>query len=643
MNQNRAKIQVNRVYNHGIPLIKGVRHDASFYYYDVYSKDGELIGENIAGKAVFLKEGFYDLFTSRIKCRLEFENPHGIIVDNLYIGREYFTERKILELTEYGVMVDKDTAPILIKDLINQESLITPKVTYDRLGWYEKDDVTAFLGLNRAIGIDACYVGGWDDVKKAGSRDKWINMVKEHVIGRPSLELALAIGFASTAIGFIKKIIPTLDYIMLHAVGNSSCGKSTVAELIVSMGSYPKISGKNRSMMMDYSSTEAALINTLSQISGMPCAIDEASLCSNKNKSLLIYQLSGGRERARLSANAELKESGFWDLVIFSTGEHDILDYCERNVGLYARYLSICLDYWTDSAEHSEAIKKIVSSNYGHITEDFAEFLLGFKENDKTNEIIVIYEYWRKYLENKFEDARKSSIITKRLSGNLAVLLTSLMLGAECIEINVDVESVADLLVSQCSMERLDETDIAESAYEVLMQEIVKQPDKILPMDNKNYPNTIWGVRFNNKKAKLPDGRQTNGSLLILTSVLENILRRNGFNDKNIILKEWRKEGILISHKDRFKSKHSININGTSAGAYEISVIYEKGHEAMKTFGTSPLAHKKVNLLSDDVMEEETYDDCLVNYDVINNQRYGGVINKRSKRTPSRTDGYTDS
>lgn len=642
MIQTKDMIQINKRYNHGVPLIPGVRQDKSYYYYDIY-KDGEVVGERIGGKAVFLKECYYNLFNSKIKYRLLFENPHGIMIDDKIIGREYFNEKKLQELTEYGIMVDKDTAPVLLKVLRNQESLIDPKIIYDKLGWYERDGKMAFLGLNRAISIDATYDGSWEEVKKSGSREIWIDMVKEHVIGRPALELALAIGFASTAIGFLKKFIPSLDYMMIHAVGNSSCGKSTAAELIVSMGSYPKISGKNRSMMMDYSSTEAALINTLSQISGMPCAIDEASLCNNKNKSLLIYQLSMGRERARLSASAELKETGFWDLVIFSTGEHDILDYCERNVGLLVRYISICLDQWTDSAKHSEAIKKVVACNYGHITEDFAEFLLDFLANGNIDEIIDIYEYCKKYLEDKYKEERKATRITERLSANLAVLLTSLMLGSECIGVEANIESVANLLVSQCTMEKINDTDIAGSAYEVLMQEIVKQHDKILAIDNRNQPNTIWGVMSSEKKYKLPDGTVANGRMLILTSVLEDIFRRNGFNDKNIILKEWRDRGILICHKDRFKSKHTVTINGKSAAAYEISIIYEKGHEVMKPFGSSPLAKKRENILLQDESDDNAFDEYHISREIVEEPNYGGrIINKKSRMT-SRTDGMTDS
>ena len=607
MGQINSNIQIKKIYNQGMPLNEGVRHDKKYYYSEIWDKNGNLVGENICGKVVLLKEAFINLFSSDIKYRCEIENPQGMKDDKVIIGREYFTENKIQELVKKGVMVNKNTAPVLLKVLENQESLVPCKIVYDKLGWYEINGQMAFLGLNRAIGIDAFYDGGWNDVKKIGSREKWVNMVKEHVLGRPPLELALAVGFASTAIGFMKKYIPSLDFIIIHAVGNSSCGKSTAAELIVSMGSYPKISGRNRSMMMDYSSTEAALIGTLSQISGMPCAIDEASLCSNKNKTLLIYQIASGRERARLSANAELKDAGTWEILIFSTGEHDLLDYCERNVGILVRYISINIDQWTDSAEHSTAIKKIVSNNYGHITEEFAEFLLDLQAQDRIEEVINLYEFWKETLIVKYKEAKKNSKFTDRLAENLAILLFALELGAECIGVEVDIESVANLLVNQCTLERMDDTDIGESAYETLMQEIVKQPDKILPMENRNYPNTIWGVIHSNNTSVLPNGQTAKGTLLILTSVLESILRRNGFNDKNIILKDWRENGILVSHGDRFKSEKKITINGTSADAYEISIIKdrEKGHEAVTTFGSSPLARKTGNLLSEYVPEND--------------------------------------
>lgn len=631
MNATKVRIvQGENILQNKADIHNDVFYDNKYYYQLFFDKDGNSLPD-ACGNVVKINCALVNFLSSEINYDISYRSPQGVLYNRI-ISREYFDEKKLLLLKKEGIDVNNKTAGTLVKVLENQERSVPFKWVYDRLGWYDDTEGLIYLGLNTCIGKDASYLGGWEDVKKAGSKEEWIDMVNNHVVGSPSMELALAIGFASTAIGFMKREIPTLDYLLVHAVGNSSCGKTTAGELIVSMGSYPKASGKERSMMMDYSSTDAALIKSLTEISSMPCAIDEASLCSNKNKALLIYQIAMGREKARLNPDASLKSSGYWESVTFSTGEHNLLNFGVQNAGLWVRCINIALDFWTDSAYQSSVIKKTVMNNYGHITEEFATYLLEIKNSGNMDKLIDQYQSWVDKLIAKYEEQGKKTNLTERLAGNLAILLMSLQTGAECIGIEVNTNAVADLLVDQCSSEMLLKMDLGENAYNVLMQEITRQPDKILKCNNKDMPHSMWGKHFSDRAYTLPDGRETRGTILILESALRDILFKNNFLDTGVVLKEWKEKKILVCLKDRLMSKKKLQVNGAEATTYEIRIITSNDSHNIVHEAFSHQLMKKVSamLLEDDLTEEETEEYPEESYGYFEEPTYGGKINRNS-------------
>lgn len=628
MNDNRVKVKQNANITPGAALHGDVDYDNRYYYEYSYDKQGNCL-QRTCGNVVIINFAIINILSGEISYDISYRSPQGVLYSRV-ISREYFDEKKLLQLKKEGIDVNADSAKVLVKVLENQERSVSFQWVYDKLGWYDDEDGLIYLGLNKCIGKKAHYYGEWNDVKKAGTKEAWIDMVKKQVVGHPAMELALAIGFASTAIGFMKREIPSLEYLMVHAVGNSSCGKTTGGELIVSMGSYPKISGKERSMMLDYGSTDAALIKSLTQISSMPCAIDEASLCHNKDKAILIYQIASGRERARLRPDSNHKSPGNWESVVFSTGEHNILNFGVQNAGLWVRCINIALKAWTDSAQHSNAIKKTVMNNYGHITEDFAQYLMEIKDSNNMEDLIKLYQYWNERLISKYDEQGKRTNLTERLAGNLAILILSLQIGADCIGIQVNPETVADLLVNQYSKEMIMKMDLGENAYNILTQEILRQPDKMRDRNNKVIPSTMWGTYYSQKDFMLPDGRETKGTFLILESALREILMKNNFLDMGVVLQEWKAKKILVCLGDRKLSKKKLQINGTEAQAYEIRlIITDEVHSVVQEIGSQLAIQKVANILLDDESDNQNNDNSNESYDYYEEPGYGGVINKK--------------
>lgn len=119
-------------------------------------------------------------------------------------------------------------------------------------------------------------------------------MVKQWVIGRANLELALTIGLSAPVVGMIGNDLG-LESPLIHIWGESTEGKTTAAMLAISVFGFPNI-----------------------------------------------------REEKGLMRN--------WNTTVISTGEHSIYGKSKQNTGLYMRLLEFGNVQWTESAEQSEKI-----------------------------------------------------------------------------------------------------------------------------------------------------------------------------------------------------------------------------------------------------------------------------------------------
>ncbi len=146
-----------------------------------------------------------------------------------------------------------------------------------------------------------------------------------------------------------------------------------------------------------------------------------------------------------------MKEDKQFSNVIISTAEYNILSENDP-YGLKARVFEI-IDQLTTSAENSNAIKKVLMSNYALTGNIFIKFIIDNLEYDKSNLYDVYFEMeqWLSELTAEYKSDLRSRVISK-----LAVILVTadLLNEANILGFQLDMDNMADYLaeiVCTCS------------------------------------------------------------------------------------------------------------------------------------------------------------------------------------------------
>ncbi|MDY3928428.1 MAG: DUF927 domain-containing protein [Clostridia bacterium] len=393
------------------------------------------------------------------------------------------------------------------------------------IGWDKSDDSSykkeLFAGSGDCVYKRYDYIdnipsryNGIFDIKPRGSLEEQLKFIKKEVQGNIPCEMAVALGLSAVVNGRIRDIVHTSNLI-IHLYGDSSRGKTTAAQLAISVAGIPDL--QKTSLMMSWNSTSNAIVSRLKMNRGMPVAMDEISKFSGNDLTGLIYALSDGRDKERLNKDASLKsidKNESFATTIISTGEATITGKCKNNTGIKARVIEIDTQF-TNSAEHSNIIKKGCFENCGHLAPKLAEFM----QEKGIDYIVDRHKYWmERYMEKTTVSALK-----ERVSANYAVVLLAAEMANFAFRFTFDVEGILDFFVEN-EKETSGERNIAFEVYEKLID---------YALSNRGH-----FIRHNHKKNNLPFSETSaNDNIEILGRIEECINKK--FDDTKTIVNEY--------------------------------------------------------------------------------------------------------
>ena len=356
------------------------------YIIFVGEQNGEIYSKKI-GKLIEIKKISKNIETLEIKYDLNIYTFDGRKVPIIGLDRKAIYDKKsLLELTAYGSEINATNLKLYAKSFENQEKKMEIENYHEEIGWGIYDGKQIFKheeATGMPKGSRSLYNGSLD-ISSDGSLEGWIDFVKKEVIGHNALTAGIGIGLSSVVVGFIGEKIGVNSQIV-HIFGNSSTGKTTAGELIISMATKPSL--QNHGLMHSWSGTTNAIVGNLRKNFGLPILFDDSSVSNIKSFSNIIYQIVQGRDKDRMNKKAEMKVSDNWRTTIVSTGEQSLIQNSNQNEGLRVRVIEIGDVSWTSDAAHSERIKRGVSTNYGHAVNIVAEELLLLGE-DKVLELV---------------------------------------------------------------------------------------------------------------------------------------------------------------------------------------------------------------------------------------------------------------
>ncbi|WP_343101953.1 DUF927 domain-containing protein [Romboutsia sp. MSSM.1001216sp_RTP31141st1_G3_RTP31141_220114] len=473
---------------------------------------------------------------SNIKESLLYYFDNGVKKETTMDRSEYLNPTNLIAKQNIGLDVMRDNVNSLSQHFRNEEERAQRINIHKTLGFGKYED-TEIYKLYKCIGIDSTYEGD-KEIKPKGSRETYIKMIREDILGYPQLELILSIGLSAVVLGYVGEEL-SLDTQIVHLYGNSTTGKSTALKLAISLFGYPDV--KKSGLFSTYNATENALIKQLEGIKGVPFAFDEISMSKTKNFTDMIYKISNGVDKARLNKNSEQVKKEPWLTTIMSNGEKSLVGSANKNAGIHVRVLEFESIMWTKSSEHSERINSVILDNYGHLGFEFAEYLMDLGKDH------IYEEYYKIKLKLKsiFEKNNiKDNFIDRRIN-KISIIILTMQLFEKMMTITIDKNKILRLIID------------AE-------RESIKQRnfDKSFIKYFKEYVSSNK-VRFSKDK-KIDNVRDYMGNIKIKDKYLEfeilpekfkEIVKEGGFEDDKVVLKELKKSGYLECEKDRYTRK----------------------------------------------------------------------------------------
>lgn len=456
------------------------------------------------------------------------------------------SKREIIKLSADGADVNEINAKHHINAIAYQEKhLGMIRNIHSEIGYCMYNGKEVFK-LYDAINIDSRYCGSLD-IKPKGTLDEYLKDIKNLVMPHRNMSLAFVLGVSSAVVAKLNKSGEDINTLLAHFVTESSKGKSTATMLAISVWANPNLGVGG--LYNTWNSTENALITSLTGNYGVAYALDELSMSKIEDTTSLIYNIVGGKDKARLTKEIELRKSGTWATTIISNGEASILSRAKNNTGLEVRTLELEGVVWTEDAKHSDEVKALANRNYGVFGYSFAEKLV----NCSINKIKLLFEKEKEiFLEKLKESGTVDNMIERTSSKYAVVTLTARLInvGYKDYGISLDIEGIRELLVDT-EVNSIQRRGIKRKAEDWLIQYVEANASKFKCGKDSNPNVDYWGMR-----KELPNGEL---ELTILSDRFEEIMKQGKFEDKNVVLDQLKKEGKLDYEKGRLTRKRKVN------------------------------------------------------------------------------------
>lgn len=439
------------------------------------------------------------------------------------------SKTKIVTLANLGVIVNDQKAKNLMTYIaemyrINESSLPVTKAV-SHFGWIGKDFFPYVKGI--VFDGDNAQIKTVQALRGRGSFELWRQKSMEY---RKNMHVRLLMD-ASLASVLIKKI--NCLCFVLHLWGASGTGKTVAFMAAASIWGSPDEMILSVDSTINYCTSRAALMKSL------PVFVDETQL-SRGSLEKLIYAMTEGKTRGRLTRTSAERNQKTWENVSFFNGEQPIVGE-QSGAGAVNRVIELEVNkaLFADFPR----VLEVVRENNGHAGEKFVRHIQGIPEAD----LIGRYK----------ELCQKLSVLaqsTGKQVQSLACIILADQLAGECL---FPGEAAVDLLEGAGVLKKESEVSQAERAYQFTVDWIAA---------NENLFTSEYGV--------LILGRVTKENCFINQSKLSDVLEENGFSF-DAVKKEWAAAGYLERTRGG-KYAHLTTIAGKNTKARYIKIIFQQ-------------------------------------------------------------------
>lgn len=476
---------------------------------------------------------------------------------------------------------------------------LPPTLAYESLGWIRipcEDPTTGQITFqlcyrsNELKGSNqpAKYVGPYD-IASVGRFEQWQQLMIDDVLPYPALQLVLVAALSAVIVGLLALRIP-IENPLLHLNLPSGRGKSTAGYVATSTagkpyeGTMPVIDkdGKvieKQSVNQSWGATDNAMVSTQAGNRGVVTVLNELGKSLTKNMERLVFDLSEGSDKKRLTSSLKARVSKGYSTTFISTGESSLLEKCNTKLeGLAVRVMEIDAPLTKDAA-HANRLKEGCFANCGFAAPMLAEYII---DKGGVDYVLPIYKGWVRKLRARFPKTPNMDRFVEKFA---ALFVTTAEVAAKALNLPFDVSGLLDF------MEEYDRAHGAArntsfNSYDLIIQHCRIQHHKFYLRHDKSLPkariaqNTVvaptqecWGRITNMAK------NHTNGQLIIQEfeirkTILEELLKKYGFSSKSTCVEAW-KAAEVLDFEDATHATRSRKIDLTAAdGATEAVYVF---------------------------------------------------------------------
>lgn len=493
----------------------------------------------------------------------------------LHILRDEISDPNLIKLlSRKGGAGAKDSYRYLVDTLLQQEedfeangSDVTP--VYENLGWInlpEYDNDGKLLGYrqcfraNELLGhCDATYIGSFD-VAPYGSYKVWKKMIIEEIIPTPVLQLVIVAALSAVVLGLIAPY-RSCENPIIHLCYASGKGKTTALECAASTagkvfdGEHYEIDEYGQpvvkhSVFQSWSSTDNAMITRQAGNRGIVTVLNELGKSMSNNMTRLIFDLSEGSDKVRLSKDLRLRVSEGYSTVFISCGESSLLDRCKSKYeGLRIRVMEINKPI-TTSPKQARRIKITCRENGGFAAAMLAQYII---DQGGANYVLPIYDRWMDDLQNVMTSTNSKERFIEKFA---ALFMATAEIATDALRIPFDIEGLQNFLV-EYDREADDGRNTSADSYEVILSQcrinlhrFYVKYDRSLKShptsyDQPNVPKAeCWG-RVTYMSKLWSDSKVIVEEFEVRKEIVEKILRENGFQNKSTCEEAWKAAKVL--------------------------------------------------------------------------------------------------
>lgn len=485
-----------------------------------FIKDGE---KREIGGAMFVDRYVTNLDTGEVSVHVSFYDNEKKVTRVL--KRDEITPKKIVALTRYGADCWREVAEFYAEHLREQIAKKERNFEHSEIGWGEYQGETLFK-LHKGLGFPSTYTGNRYNLMPKGSKEVWMEMVKEEVLGNRWLECALACGFTGPLIKIIKDEA-NMDSLFINFYGISSTGKTLATRLAVSPFGLPDT--RKNGLLLTWYGTDQGILHNLKGNLGVPMVIDDTSMQeSDKDFTQFIYLIAGGQDKLALTSQGTARDRSEWITTVFSSSEVSILQNTDKRAGIRVRFFEIS-EKLTKSAENAERIEKVVLKNYGHAGPIYIKHLLKLGNE----EIVDRWDEIKKVLIKKMGN----DPFTHRIAGKLAIIQLAGELANEAMGLGLDITELQKSLM-YLEKKSVQTRNKEEEAYNYIMEYFSRNRSKFFRDPSELVNKKVIVGKYIQKGGKISEIR-------VPKEEFEKILKYGKF-DPDSIASKWKEKGWLV-------------------------------------------------------------------------------------------------